>query len=168
MDDNSYGRKGYIDIMHNKTLMKNSIPVIFIILLLTFFIPLSEGTQGAHTFEISSLTIKFNKTDAEFTVNYDLGAIPKMYILLMGGKSLEPEMRELFSNFDYEVVKMDQGKTILHVKNISRFDKNLNYYLHDSVKFGYHIKTIIIYIPGDTRPTEYFGLDATPNKFYRQ
>lgn len=166
MDDNSYGRKGYIDIMHNKTLMKNLTPVIFIILLLASFLPLSEGRQGARTFEISSLTIKFDKTDAEFTVNYHLGTIPKMYILLMGGKNIEPKIRELFSNFDYDVVKMDQEKAILHVKNISRFEKG--YYLHDSISFGTQINNILIYIPGDSRPTEYVGLNATPNKFYSQ
>ena len=63
-----------------------------------------------------------------------LALIPKMYILLMGGKSIEPKMKELFSNFDYEVIKMDQDKAILHVKNISRFEKD--YYLHDSIRFG--------------------------------
>ena len=154
--------------IHNISMMKNLIPVIFFILLLSSFLPLSGGNQGARTFEISSLTIKFDKTDAEFTVNYNLGTIPKMYILLMGGKNIEPRISDLFSNFDYEIVKMDQEKTILHVRNISRFDRNLNYYLHDSVKFGDKIKIMIIYIPGDERPIDYYGLNATPNKFYRQ
>ena len=148
--------------------MKNSIPVIFIILLLFSFLPLSGGSQGSRTFEISSVTIKFDKTDAEFIVNYDLGTIPKVYILLMGGRSIEPKIRELFSNFNYEIIKMDQDKTILHVKNISRYDKNMNYYLHESVKFGSTLDTIIIYIPGDEHPVEYSGRNATPTKFYRQ
>ncbi len=152
--------------MHNKSLMKNLIPVIFIILLLFSLLPLSVGSQGTRTFEISSLTIKFDKTDAEFIVNYDLGAIPKMYILLMGGRSIEPKMKEIFSNLDYEVIKMDQDKAILHVKNVSRFEKG--YYLHDSISLGTQIKTIIVYIPEDSRPTEYVGLNATPNKFYSQ
>jgi len=152
--------------MHNKSLMKNLIPVIFIILLLFSLLPLSGGSQGTRTFEVSSLTIKFDKTDAEFIVNYDLGAIPKMYILLMGGRSIEPKMKEIFSNFDYEVIKMDQDKAILHVKNVSRFEKG--YYLHDSISLGAQIKTIIVYIPEDSRPTEYAGLNATPNKFYSQ
>jgi hypothetical protein len=154
--------------MHNKSLMKNLIPVIFLILLLFLFLPLSGGSQGNRTFEISSLTIKFDKTDAEFTVNYNLGTIPKMYIILMGGKSIQPKIQELFSNFDYEVIKMDQDKTILHVKNISRYDKNLNYYLHESVKFGGTLNKIIIYIPGDDHPVEYSDRNATPTKFYRQ
>jgi len=154
--------------MHNKALMRNLIPVIFAILILASFLPSSEGTQGTRAFEISSLTIKFDHTDAEFIVNYDLGAIPKMYILLLGGKSIEPKIQELFSNFSYEIIKIDQDKTILHVKNISRYDKNVNYYLHESVKFGGTLNKIIVYIPGDEHPVEYFSRNATPTKFYRQ
>lgn len=144
--------------------MKNPIPAFVIILILVSFLPLSVGAQGTRVLEISSLTIKFQKTDAEFTVNYNIGMIPKMYILLMGGKSIEPNMKELFSNFDYEIVKMDQDKAILHVKNISRFEKG--YYLHDSIGFGARINTMTIYIPGDPHPAQYFGLNATKNTFY--
>ena len=145
--------------------MKNLIPIIAVILILVSFLPPSGGTQGTRTFEISSLIIKFDQTDAEFIVNYDIGTIPKMYILLMGGKSIEPKIKELFSNFNYEIIKMDQHKAILHVKNISRFEKG--YYLHESIGLGTQIDTMTIYIPGDIRPTEYVGLNATPNKFYR-
>lgn len=144
--------------------MKNPIPAFFIILILASFLPLSGGVQVTRVVEISSLIIKFQKTDAEFTVNYNIGTIPRMYILLMGGKSIEPKMKELFSNFDYDIVKMDQDKAILHVKNISRFEKG--YYLHDSIDFGTQINTMIIYIPGDPRPAQYFGLNATKNTFY--
>ncbi|NJD52747.1 MAG: hypothetical protein FIB07_07755 [Candidatus Methanoperedens sp.] len=148
--------------------MKKLTPVIFLILLLFLFLPLSGGSPGSRTFEISSVTIKFDKTDAEFIVNYDLGTIPKMYILLLGGKSIQPKIQELFSNFSYEIIKIDQDKTILHVKNISRYDKNVNYYIHESVSFGSTLNTIFIYLPGDERPVEYSGRNATPTKFYRQ
>ncbi|MDL5502891.1 MAG: hypothetical protein QSU88_06705, partial [Candidatus Methanoperedens sp.] len=141
---------------------------ILLILLPFLFLPLSGGSPGNRTFEISSVTIKFDRTDAEFIVNYDLGAIPKMYILLMGGKSIEPNIQKLFSNFNYDIIKMDQDKTILHVKNISRYDKNVNYYLHESVKFGGTLNKILIYLPGDERPVEYSSRNATPTKFYRQ
>ncbi len=155
-------RKRYIRRVHNKSLMKNPIPAFVIILILVSFLPISA--QGTRVLEISSLVIKFQNTDAEFTVNYDIGTIPRMYILLMGGKSIEPKMKELFSNFDYEIIKMDQDKAILHVRNISRFEKG--YYLHDSIGFGTRINTMIIYIPGDPSPAQYFGLNATKNTFY--
>jgi len=148
--------------------MKNSIPAIIIILIFLSFLPMSEGTQGDRSFNITSLIIKFDKTNAEFTVNYHLATIPKMYILLMGGKSIEPQIREYFPNLDYDIVRIDQEKAIILVKKISRFDANLIYYLHDSFRFGATINRMIIYIPGDERATEYIGLNATPNKFYRQ
>src|SRR5574337_1177986 len=101
--------------------MKSLILVLFTVLLLTAI--LSDGKQERQTLHISSLTIKFDKTDAIFIVNYDIDNLPKLYILLLGSKSLEPKIKSMFSNFDYEIVKMDQDKTILRVKNISRPDK---------------------------------------------
>ena len=146
--------------------MKNLGLILFIALVLASLLPLTEGASGSRTLDITTLTIKFDKTDAEFIVNYDLGTMPKMYILLLGGKSIQPRIKEVFSNFDYEVLKMDQEKAILKVKNISRNEKG--YYLHDSVKLGSTINTMIVYIPGDPHPTEYFGLNATKDTFYRQ
>jgi hypothetical protein len=146
--------------------MKNPIQILIAILIIASLLPATEGTPGIRPIDITSLIVKFDKTDALFTVNYDIGTIPKMYILLLGGRSIEPRIKDVFSNFDYTVIKIDQEKTILHVKNVSRFEKN--YYLHDSVKFGATIKNIIIYIPGDPRPSEYIGLNATPSKFYRE
>jgi hypothetical protein len=148
--------------------MKNPILIIIAIFVIGSLLPPTEGTSGSRPIDITSLIVKFDKTDAQFTVNYDIGTIPRIYILLLGGKSIEPRINDVFSNFDYTVIKMDQEKTILQVKNISRYEKNLNYYLHDPVKFGATINNLIIYIPGDPRPVEYIGLNATPSKFYRQ
>jgi len=146
--------------------MKNLGLILFIALVFASLLPLTEGASGNRPLDITTLTIKFDKTDAEFTINYDLGTMPKMYILLFGGNSIQPRIKEVFSNFDYEVLKMDQEKALLKVKNISRNEKG--YYLHDSVQLGATINTMIIYIPGDPVPTEYFGLNATKDTFYRQ
>jgi len=154
--------------MHNKLKMKNPILILIAVFVIASFLPSTEGTPENHPIDITSLVVKFDKTDALFTVSYDIGTIPKMYIILLGGRSIEPRIKDVFSNFDYTVIKMDQEKTILHVKNVSRYEKNLNYYLHDSIKFGATINNMIIYIPSDSRPSEYIGLNATPSKFYRQ
>lgn len=143
--------------------MKSLILVLFTVLLLTAV--LSDGKQQRQTLYISSLTINFDKTDAAFTVNYDMDNLPKMYILLLGSKSLEPKIRSMFSNFDYEIVKMDQDKAIMRVKNISRLDKG--YYLHDSRKFGETIDTVYIYTPDSPRAKEYSMINSTPPFFYR-
>ena len=154
--------------MHNEPQMKNLILILIIVFAIASSLPPTEGTQGSRPIDITSLIVKFDRTDALFTVYYDIGTMPKMYIMLLGGKSIEPRIKDVFSNFDYTIIKMDQEKTILHVKNVSRYEKNLNYYLHDSIKFGNIINNMIVYIPGDLRPAEYIGLNATPSKFYRQ
>src|SRR5665811_470305 len=149
--------------MHNKLKMKNPILILIALLVIASFLPPTEGTSGISPIDITTLVVKFDKTDAQITVNYDLGTMPKMYIMLLGGKSIEPRIKDVFSSFNYTDIKMDQEKTILHVKNVSRYEKNLNYYLHDSIKFGATIKNIIVYIPGDPRPSEYIGLNSTPS-----
>lgn len=145
--------------------MKKSIMVIFIVLVFASILPMSGGTSANHTFEITSLIINFDKTDATFIVNYDLGKIPKMYILLFGSKSIEPKIRNIFPDFEYDIVKMNQDKTILNVKNISRLEKG--FYLHDSRKLGTSINSIIVSTPDSPRAKEYNNLNATPNTFYR-
>lgn len=142
--------------------MKKIILILFMVLL--SLLPLSHGYQS-RPLEITSLVINFDKTDAVFTVNYDLGNIPRLYVLLIGSKSIEPRVKAVFSNFDYEIIKMDQDKAILRVKNVSRLEKD--FYLHDSHKLGESINTMIIYTPDSPQAREYSNLNATPNTFYR-
>lgn len=143
-------------------------PILILIAVFTIaalIIPTGVGMN--RIIDINLLTMDFNKTDAQFTVNYDIGAISKMYIMLLGGKSIEPVISEAFSNFNFTIVKMDQDKTILQVHNISRYDKNVGYYLHDPIKFGIVMKKVEIYVPGDVRSKNYVGINATPALFYR-
>ncbi len=135
--------------------MKNLVFVIFIVLvLISVVLPFTEGKNQKNSLGITSLTINFDKTGAIFTVNYDLSRLPKLYILFLGSRGLEPKVRDVFSNFDYEIIKMDQDKAVLRVKNITRYDKG--YYLHDSrIKFGEGISTIYIYTPDSPDPKRY-------------
>lgn len=128
-------------------------------------VPTGGGTN--RIIDINLLTMDFSKTDAQFVVNYDISPIPKMYIMLLGGKSIEPAISEAFSNFNFTIVKIDQDETILQIHNISRYEKNLDYYLHEPVKFGVVMKKVEIYVPGDVRPKDYVGINATPALFYR-
>lgn len=142
-----------------------SVLIIIALIVIALFLPFTQATLEPRSLEITSLAIKFDKTDAQFTVNYDIGKLPKLYIILLGSKSIAPKLKTVFSNFDYEIVSMDEDKAILHVKNISRYEKG--YYLHDSVKFNEVINTLIVYMPDSNRPMEYYNTNSTPNKFYR-
>lgn len=141
--------------------------LILLLILVSASLPFTEGTSDRRSLDITSLTINFDKTDATFTVNYEFGRLSKLYILLLGSKSIEPKIKSVFSSFDYEIIKMDQDKTILRVKNISRLDNDKRYYLHDSVWFGETIRTIYIFTPDSGRSREYFNLNSTPDIFYR-
>ncbi len=146
--------------------MKSAIvSMVFLIIVLFSLITFSEGTPEKRSLDITSLTINFEKTNATITVNYDIGSLPKLFILFIGSKSLEPKVKSLFQDFDYDIIKMDEKKAVLRVKNISRLDKG--YYLHDSKKFGEYIDTVYIYTTDDPRAREYSHINSTPPIFYR-
>ncbi len=140
--------------------------ILLMALLLVLTLPFTDGKPQKHLLEITSLTINFDKADATFTVNYDLGKLPRLYILLLGSKDLEPKIDSVFSNFDYKITKMDQDQAVLRITNISRFDRG--YYLHDSrIKFGETIKIVNIYFPDDPIPRDFYNVNSTPVVFYR-
>ncbi len=140
--------------------------ILAIALLLVLALPFTDGKPEKHFLDITSLTINFDKTDATFTVDYNLGKLPRLYILLMGSRDLEPKINSIFSNFDYKIIKMDQDRAVLRVTNISRFDRG--YYLHDSrIKFGETIGTVNIYFPDDPVPRDFYNINSTPVVFYR-
>lgn len=146
--------------------MKSALIVtVLLILVLALLIPFSGGTPDNRSLDITSLTINFDRTDAIFTVNYDMGGLPKMFILLLGSKSLEPKIKSVFFEFDYDIIKMDAEKAVLRVRNISRLDKG--YYLHDAKKFGNYIDTVDIYTTDSPRPREYSHINSTQYTFYR-
>jgi hypothetical protein len=145
--------------------MKNFVAILFIILIFLSLIPFTQGNPEKRSLDITSLTITFDRTDAIFTANYDLDTFPRMYILLFGSKNIEPKINSIFSNFNYQIIKMDQDKAILRVKDISRVIPG--YYLHDSRKIGSTIDKIYIYTPDSPFPKEYSNRNSTPNTFYR-
>ncbi len=142
-----------------------SIFFLFIILNLITPITIIDG-RIEKGLQITLLTIKFDKSDAIFTVNYHFDQLSKFYLLMFGSKSIEPKVKSLFSNFNYEIIKIDQDEAILKVKNISRQDNG--YYLHESKKFGATIDKVYIYSPDSVQPREYDNLNSTPYFFYKK
>lgn len=138
-----------------------------ILILLIIFALVTVITDGKREKElrITSLEINFNKTDAIFTVNYDFDKFSKTFFLLLGTKAIEPKVRSIFPDFEYDIIKIDHNKAILRVKNISVL--NEGYYLHSSHKFSETIDTVYISAPSSTRIGEYHNINSTPNYFYR-
>lgn len=146
------------------SIMKRSILILAFLIVFTF-VTINTDARRDKQSHITSLTIQFDRTDAVFILNYDFDKLSKMYLIMLGTKSLESKVKYMFSSFDYEIIKIDQDKAILKVKNISRFDDG--YYLHDPHKFGETIGTVYIYSSDSFRPREYFNINSTPYYFYR-
>lgn len=139
--------------------------ILTALILFTLVVVITDGRQEGRNLHITSLSIQFDKTDATFIANYDFGSLPTMYLLIFGTKSIEPEIRSIFSNFDFDIIKMDQERAVLRVKNISVLNKG--YYLHDSRNIGQTIDIVYISDPYSTKTKEYYNMSATPNYFYR-
>jgi len=145
--------------------MDKSLLIIILGVLLAIALPFSLGDTEKRSLDITEVTINFEKTDAIFTFHYELGTLPKVYVLLFGSKSLDPKIQTIFADFQYEVIRIDENGAILRMKNISRLEKG--YYLHDSMKFGEKLRTVYIMTPDSSRPKEYSNINSTPNIFYR-
>lgn len=135
--------------------------LIVIIIIIVFSVVITDG-RTKRQLPITSLTINFNKTDAVFTINYNFDTLSRTYLLIFGSKSLEAKINLVFSNFDYDIVKIGPDKAILNVNNVSRFEKG--FYLHDSRKFGETID--ILYISDYHGSKTYYNVNATPYYFY--
>lgn len=143
--------------------MKISTLILLFLMVILFVTVTTDGKQEKYL-HITSLHIQFDKADAIFTVNYDFDKISQTFLLIFGGRNIEPKIRRIFPNFDYEIIKIDQNKAILKVKNISRLEKD--YYLHDSQKFNQTIDIVYISDPSTIVPKRYFNINSTPNYFY--
>ena len=140
-------------------------PIILTFLVVFALVTVITDGKREKELHVTSLDIKFNKTDAIFTVYYDFDKFSETFLLLLGTKALEPKVRSIFPDFEYDVIKIDHNKAILRVKNISVLDKG--YYLHSSHKFSETIETVYVSDPSSTRIGEYHNINSTPNYFYR-
>jgi hypothetical protein len=145
--------------------MDKFVLIIILGILLAIALPFSQGDTERRYLDITEVTINFENTDARFTVQYELGTLPKLYILLFGSRSLEQRIQGIFADFRYEVIRIDENEAILEMKNISRLENG--YYLHDSIKFGETLRSVNIITPDSPRPREYTMINNTPNIFYR-
>ncbi|MCX9014683.1 MAG: hypothetical protein OIN89_07810 [Candidatus Methanoperedens sp.] len=145
--------------------MRKPVLALFILLILALLLPLTSGVPERRNFELTRASIIFDKTDATITVNYEFPKLMKLYILLLGSKSIEPKIKEAFLDFDYDIIKMNHEQAILRVKNVSRSSQG--YYLHESRKLGTSINTVYIYTPDSRTAKQYSNINSTPNTFYR-
>jgi hypothetical protein len=122
-----------------------------------------EFREGKYI-HLDQVTIKFDKTDAEVSIEYHLSPFAQVYMFLFGSSHLEPKINEIFFNFS-EVTIQEIGRTHAKVlvKDISR--QSNDYYLHDTRQLGMKPDMLTLVFPdGSRRNAE--NAKETPNTFY--
>jgi len=144
--------------------MKKIVLLTVLLLLLASSTRWMEPSRGY--IEVREVTVRFNGTDATFNVNYHLSGAAKLYTLFLGSKTLEPAVKNFFSDFpEVELLKMDSREAVVLTRNVTRLEGR--FYLHDSRNFSQQVNRLIVYRPDSPRPTEHFNVNATPNTFWQ-
>lgn len=135
-------------------------------MVLIFIFPLFQTEQATYI-DFKRAVLRFNDTDAVFTLYYDLTPAARAYVLAFGTHNLEPRIREVFTGFDeenIEIISIKPESAQVLVKNISK--PSDNYYLHRGVHLSTTFDVLDVYTPNSPRPREYYFTNTTPNIFY--
>ncbi|HIH45147.1 MAG TPA: hypothetical protein HA257_08800 [Candidatus Methanoperedenaceae archaeon] len=158
--------------------MKYKVTLLFIMIMLLFFSSPVARTDsgGGGRFEITTVTMKFEETNATFTVQFRLDPLASLYISFFGSRSLEPKVQSIFTGFnDAEIIKLGMDRAVVSVKDVSRSQKYIDSsgnvrkdFFHDSHPFAGTIPHLLVYTPDSPRPKELFYTNSTPNTFYSE
>ncbi len=126
-------------------------------------IDMDEFREGKYI-HLDQVTIEFDKTDAEVSIQYHLSPFSQVYMFLFGSSHLEPKIREIFFDFsDITIEEIGRTHAKVLVKDISR--QSNGYYLHDSRQFGLRPDMLTLVFPdGSRRNAE--NAKETPDTFY--
>ena len=126
-------------------------------------IDMDEFREGRYI-HLDQVTIEFDKTDAEVSIEYHLSPFAQVYMFLFGSRHLEPKIQEIFFDFDdFTIQEIGRTHAKVLVKDISR--QSSGYYLHDSRQLGIKPDTLTLVFPdGIQRNAE--NAKETPDTFY--
>ena len=119
---------------------------------------------SADCLQVTKTTMQFNGADAEFTLDYELDFLVRVYVLAFGSAKIAPEIESRFTSFD-EVSVRNIGceQATVDVKNVSH--QSNEYYFHNSHDFGMTIEKLVVKLP-DGYSRTYLHTNKTPDIYY--
>lgn len=132
--------------------------IITIALIISAVLMAARVTPGINTnqfregkyIHLDSMTIEFDKTDADVQIQYHLSPFAQVYMFMFGSKHLEPKIEEIFFDFEnIEVQRIGINSALIHVNDISR-QKDEDY-LHDSRELGMQPDMLTLVYPNGKR-----------------
>lgn len=112
---------------------------------------------------VSDITMSLDRGDALFQLNYTLEVLPRIYVLALGCKFLEPDLTSLLKDYgNVRVVSADPYQAALLVTGMG--ENNSGYYLFESRPLGFRVARLTVVYP-EGIPRTFYNVTATPNVF---
>jgi hypothetical protein len=119
--------------------------------------------RGRDYIQVQEVTMSLQDGDAVFDVKFSLDTFAKIYVLALGTKYIEPELMDLFSDFDNVTVRKS-GPNMAVLVSKGAGDFRSGYYLYDSRDLGYQVPKLTVVYPGRLSRT-FYQVSATPSVF---
>lgn len=144
--------------------MRSAKVVILLLIPLLFVLASpSLAEQGREYIQVQEVTMSLEDGDAVFDVLFDLDPLARLYVLALGSKYIEPELIDLFSDFDNVTVRRTEPqRAVLVSKGAGEFRSG--YYLYDSRQLRHQVPKLTIVYPERLSRT-FYKVSATPSVF---
>ena len=114
--------------------------------LVTMSVASAGGVQGSNYIHIENMTMRFDGSDANITVEYRLDFFAKLYMLLFGPKVIEPKLEGIFAEFENATIKeISQEKAVIVAINVL-VHKGETYHINP-YKLGQEVDILVIVFP---------------------
>lgn len=143
--------------------MRSATVVILILLVIFVLAGPSLAERGREYIQVREVTMSLLDGDAVFDVKFGLDPFAKLYVLALGTKYIEPELIDLFSDFDnVTVTRTEPHRAVLVSKGAGEFRSG--YYLYDSRQLSQEVPKLTVVYPERLSRT-FYEVSATPSVF---
>jgi hypothetical protein len=128
------------------------------------------SVAGGEYIYIKDITMRLDQGNATFEINYSLEPFTRLYVLALGCRYIEPDLRSILGNYsNVKVIRAGPDSAALQVTNAGKY--NSGYYLFDSRPLGSKSEPLrekidkftVVYPEG--RERTFFNVTSTQNVF---
>ncbi|MHC1631031.1 MAG: hypothetical protein ACXQT4_01870 [Methanotrichaceae archaeon] len=135
-----------------------------VLLVLLLLIGPSLGGGSRDYLQIQEVTMTLKDGNAVFDVKFDLNPLAKLYVLALGSKYIEPDLTNLFGNFDnVTTVKADPSQAVLVAHDAAEYKSG--YYLFESRPLKSGVSKFTVVYPDGLSSTTLYNVSSTPSVF---
>ncbi|HWQ20574.1 MAG TPA: hypothetical protein VN455_12400 [Methanotrichaceae archaeon] len=136
---------------------------LMVMTVLMLLMPTGLGKGSEEYISVNDITMSLDKGDALFQLNYTLDILPRIYVLTLGCKFLEPDLTSLLNDYGkVRIMAAGPYRAALLVTGMG--ENNSGYYLFESRPLGFRVAKLTVVYP-EGIPRTFYNVSATPNVF---